>query len=118
MNTACEPKRIEVCLPVGSKVVLRVPFTDQIPSGNTLSGTPTVVEIGGPSVALSLKQVNAAPLTLSDGVEYAIGTVVTCRVQVTHALKAWTRIGIQCETTDGWTNVNELIEFRTRPGIT
>ncbi len=59
---------------------LVVDFTDYLRSGETLTGTPTVVEVTTSALTIDNKAVNSAAIT-KDGRTVAIGKGVVFRVQ-------------------------------------
>ena len=63
----------------GDTEVLAVDFTDQLDSGELLTGTPTIVEVTTTALTLASKAVSTAALVI-DGRTVAIGMAVQCKV--------------------------------------
>lgn len=65
---------------VGETRLVRVNFADNLQSGVTLTGTPTVVEVTTTDLTLGSKSLNAATYTDDDGTTVAISNAVTFTV--------------------------------------
>ena len=88
-------------LSVGDTDIAAIDLTDYLDSGETFTGTPTVVEITTTDLTITNKQVNTAALTLN-GRTVAIGAAIQFKISGQLAARSYT-IQVTGSTTSGRT---------------
>jgi hypothetical protein len=95
----------------GAERIISVDFSGLLDTGETLDGTPTVVEEGTSVLSFTQKQTNSVPIEIN-GVSVPVDHAVMFKVDLTGVAEDVYTIKVTCDTTAGQTNIGGFLKLR------